>query len=697
MALTVGELVGYLRIDDKDWTRKLRKAGDDLDRVGSGFVQFGDTATRTLAQVALAMSALSSGATTVGGAAAVISTATGALGVLPAMGVAVGAGMAAAKVGMSGFGDAMDNLGDPEKFAEALAELSPAAQESARAVQGLTDEWDALTDSVQDRLFGDLAGDITALGGRYLPLVEDGLTGIAGSYNRAAKEAAGWLADSRQVDTVSTMFGDVGDAIDESANALQPLLSILLDVAAVGSEFLPGMAAGFAESAQRAADFVSAARESGELHDWISAGLSELGDLADLFGNLGRIVGSVFGALDSSGAGFLTTLVDLTGQAADFLESLEGQAALTALGEAFATVGAVVSEVVLVALQQLAPIIVQLAPAFATLAQQAGGILVPALQTLGPILAWIAEVIADNIEWLAPLTLGLLGAAKAFGVVTTAVQVLGAISKANPWVVIISATIALATIIVTHWDEITAAVGAAWDWLVARAGEVWGWIERNIIDHITAAAEWVGDRISDIITFFGWLGSLPGRVANWFGQAKDWAVRKLGELVSWMRGLPGRILNALGNFGSLLVNAGRDLVNGLIRGIGNMAGAIWDALVGIVSDAWNGALDFLGIASPSKEGIWAGQMIGDGLVRGLMASRRSVSAAAGELAASAAVQPAAVGVDDPFAGSAAAGGLADVGGVGGRALVHIEHYQPPADASADEVAERLDWYARGGG
>lgn len=609
-------------------TRNLERLQQQVSRVDQGLSSFADRSARSLARTAVALTSVHSGAAALSGLASVASTAAGALGVLPAAGVAVGAGMAAARVGVSGFGEAMENLGDPEAFAEAVAELSPAAQESARAVQGLTDEWESLTDSVQDALFADLADDITALGGTYLPIVEDGLTGIAASYNSAAAEAASWLGQSAQVSTVGTMFGDVGSAIGEASAAAQPLLSILLDVAAVGGEFLPGMAGGFADAAQRAAEFVSNARETGQLHDWIATGLDTLEQLGDLLGNVGSIAGSVFGALDASGGGFLSTLVALTGRVAEFLKTVQGQAALQALGTALGTVAAVVSDVLLVALQQLAPILVQLAPAFAALVAQAGGLLIPALQMLGPLVLQLATFLAQNVTWLGPLALGLIGAAQAFGVVTQAVKLLGVISSRNPWVVIIGATVALVTLIVTHWNEITAAVGAAWDWLVARAGEVWGWIERNIVQHVSAAAQWVGARIQDILSFFGWLASLPGQVAAWFGSLKNWAIQRLGELVGWVRGFPGRILSALGNLGSLLVGAGKDLVRGLINGIGNMAQAVWDKLVSIVQNAWNGVLDFLGIASPAKEGVWAGRMIGEGLVSGLDSMSRVVEGAA---------------------------------------------------------------------
>ena len=52
------------------------------------------------------------------------------------------------------------------------------------------------------------------------------------------------------------------------------------------------------------------------------------GDLFGLLGNIGSIIGSVFGAGVEAGGGLLGTLKDLTGQAAAFLNSAAGKEAL---------------------------------------------------------------------------------------------------------------------------------------------------------------------------------------------------------------------------------------------------------------------------------------------------------------------------------------------------------------------------------
>ena len=62
-----------------------------------------------------------------------------------------------------------------------------------------------------------------------------------------------------------------------------------------------------------------------------------------------------------------------------------------------------------------------------------------------------------------------------------------------------------------------------------------------------------------------------------------------------------------------IVEVGANLVRGLWDGIQQLAGWLWDKVSGWISSIWDGICDFFGIASPSKEMGWVGEM----LVRGL--------------------------------------------------------------------------------
>ncbi len=187
--------------------------------------------------------------------------------------------------------------------------------------------------------------------------------------------------------------------------------------------------------------------------------------------------------------------------------------------------------------------------------------------------------------------------------------------------------------------------------------------------------------VRNVISAVGWLGSLPGRVAGWFGRLKDAAVSKAQSLASWMRGLPGRIRTALGNLGGLLYNAGRNVIQGLINGIRSMISNVGAAMSGIASKI-RGFLPF----SPAKEGPLAGTgapniaggKIGAMLAAGIAGSRGDVAAAMGGLASAA-----------TFTARQLPGGVATRGGDGAAAPVRVIIDVEGADGDMKRMFRRM--------
>jgi uncharacterized protein (DUF1778 family) len=213
---------------------------------------------------------------------------------------------------------------------------------------------------------------------------------------------------------------------------------------------------------------------------------------------------------------------------------------------------------------------------------------------------------------------------------------------------------ALVVLVIAYWDEIKAGTLAAWNWVVDKL--------RSAKDGILAAIDY--------------LGTIPGKVSAWFGQAKDWAVEKMTALVGWLRalpgrigaalggllgvvkqratsafqsmrdaavqralalvtwvaGLPGRISRGIGSLSSLLVQKGRNVVQGLWNGIQGMGGWIKDKLMSWARNMIPKPIaKALGIASPSKVTKAQGQWIAKGLIDGLTGSEKQVRSAADKL------------------------------------------------------------------
>jgi len=73
--------------------------------------------------------------------------------------------------------------------------------------------------------------------------------------------------------------------------------------------------------------------------------------------------------------------------------------------------------------------------------------------------------------------------------------------------------------------------------------------------------------IGIVQTVIGTLAEIPVKVATWFLQAKDGISTALTGAVEFVTGIPAKIIGALGNVGTLLFDAGKAIIGGLLSGI----------------------------------------------------------------------------------------------------------------------------------
>ncbi|MFD8494272.1 hypothetical protein [Amycolatopsis sp. NPDC059657] len=406
-----------------------------LNRTTVGFARMTVAVGASVLKYAALAAAVSQAVSVLGGLGSAAATASGALLVLPAAGLAAAAAIGTLKLGVAGFSKAL-KAEDPAKYAEAIKDFPPAMAAAANAVRALRPELTGLRQEVQQRLFAGLASEITGLAGIYVPLLQDGLGQIATGLNKGALGFAAFAREGRTVSDVRSILDSSAVSLTTLSAGVQPFLQGLRDIAAVGAEFLPGFATGLASGAQKFADFIAAARESGQLREWLSGGLAAVKDLFTVMGNLAKVVGAVFAAANASGGGLLSTLVEITGQMVTFVQSAEGAGALrqifgglhaivTGLLPVLAAIGQAIVTSVAPAIAQLGPMIgaaftalapaiaslgqifAALAPVLGTAAQALVTILVPALTALAPIVAALAPVVAQ----VAAAFGGALGAA----------------------------------------------------------------------------------------------------------------------------------------------------------------------------------------------------------------------------------------------------------------------------------------------
>lgn len=354
------------------------------------------------ALAALAIPAAIAGAIpTILGLAAAAAQAAQSAALLPAV---LGAGafaFGAIKIGAMGFGEALKNIGDPEKFAESIASLSPAARDAALAFQGLRGPFLEMKTIVQDGLFADLAPQITALGNTYLPILTERFERITIAANSAGLDIARMLQTAEGIANVKSLGSAAAASFENLSGAVAPLAQAFLDVAQVGGTFLPGLTDGAQGAAQAFADMIRSAKESGGIATFIQEGLDALKQLGSIAGNVGSALGGVFSAGSISGGGFLTTLETITQSLADVINSTAGQNALGSFFEATSIVANTLGDTLKVIAPSLATIlkaaeegIAIIAPSIAPLAKAAGDILA-AMSPLIPVIAEVGKIVAE--------------------------------------------------------------------------------------------------------------------------------------------------------------------------------------------------------------------------------------------------------------------------------------------------------------
>ena len=259
---------------------------------------------------------------------------------------------------------------------------------------------------------------------------------------------------------------------------------------------------------------------------------------------------------------------------------------------------------------------------------------------------------------------------------------------ANPMTWIVIAIIALIAVIVIIATKTT--------WFQTIWSTVWG----AITSFTKTAIGWIGSALN-------WFGSLPGKMAGWFGSAKDWAIKKMVELVtwqvmlpvriikalaglagmlwnwasgafqsaktaainkassliSWMKGLPSRVIGAIGRLNNLLYNAGSSVISGFINGLKAKFGSVRSTLGNLTSNltSWKGPAPVdAAILRPAGQLVIGGFQLGiDDKVPALRKQLQGLTTGLPGMATSSTTTPAYTGMA-PVLGATAGGTTAHV-------------------------------------
>ncbi|OJY42231.1 MAG: hypothetical protein BGP03_10210 [Pseudonocardia sp. 73-21] len=604
---------------------------------------------------------------------------------LPGIILGLGAAFAALKIGMSGVADAIRS-GD-------LSGLAPNAAAGVTAIRSLKTAYDDLKSSVQSNLFAGLAEPLREAGQTLIPIFKAGLSDIATGFNGMAKQALAATQNPFFKGDLVQILGNTSSAIGNMRSTLANLLSGFVGLGAVGSDYLPRLGSAVDSVAAKFKQWVDSGVEDGSIKRMIDSAITGFKDLGAIVGNIGSVISSVFQGL-SAGSGatsFLATIRDTTAALAEFFRSAEAQGPLQALGQTMAVAGAAVRDILLAALKAAGPILSALAPLVQAFASALSTALVGAFTALGPPLAQVASALSTGLAPVLPLIAGLfvqlataagqiltalapvvgqllaglLPAFKALlpvigqAAVTIGTALAGAITKivesgaiekiGTAFTSVITALAPLIPQIAQLAADLLPVLADIFINVVVPAIEIAAGIIRTVIipaieslisfvrmvvddvkarwAEITTATDQLSSDVDAALQFFR---DLPGKFAEWMTSVGTAVNTGVGNVVGFFREMPGKITSALGNLGSLLVNAGKSLMDGLLSGIRNGLQSVLDFARSIAGQiaAVKGP-----IPKDRKELIPAGLALMHGLHKGLRAGFRPVLKEAGGMAA----------------------------------------------------------------
>lgn len=437
----------------------------------------------------------------------VAAQASGAIGLIPAAAVGAGAAIGSLALAFDGFGDAMKNVKDPEKFAESLGQLAPNAQSVATTIQGLMPVFDRLKFTVSDAFFGPLTKSIEPLVTTYMPMLQGGLSQMASVMGNALGGLASFMQTPEMMRMAGEMTNNLVSSFSTFSGVLQPVVHALTEIGAVGSSFLPQIAQAAVQAAEGFSQFISQASASGQLQEWIQGGITAMGQLFQLAQNLMPVLGALAPVGAALLPAFNSLIVALT-PGIQALGSVLGNL-ITAASPLLTFLGQMASTV----LSALAPAFNSLLTALAPVIQQLIGALQPVVEALAPVLGQVASLIgqamAEAATALVPLIVPLVGALGEMlqaslplipSIVELAVSALPAFTAAAGIVIPIVTDIAkilthvskvvvpplnavikfLANVFKTSFDGIKTAVGKAWEFIKPVFDKITGAVTRVI-------------------------------------------------------------------------------------------------------------------------------------------------------------------------------------------------------------------------
>lgn len=625
--------VGRIKVDTNVTAKLTKSVGKDGNKAGK---QFGKTLLKGMAAplaavgklVTTALSSVMDGggsglgkakmfsgmSIAAAAAATAVAPLAGFLAAIPAAAAGAAAGVSTLAVAFQNMGAAISAgwTGDLAEFDKALKQLTPSANAVAKEIVGLKPAFDGLQDSAQQAFFAPLVGQVEQLSGVLSGPLQAGMTNLSAAMGEGAANMANFFATPEAGAQLQTMFDGLAQSVRDATPGIMALTQGLLDMAAAGAGKLGGIGVVFEKIGAQMTQMAA----SGQVAAWIDAAAQAATQLGGAFAQLmpgliafasalGGIGGAVRANLGPAFAGISTAMTALSGPlstVATMFSTVLGTV-LPPIAKLIGALGTTVGNILGPAFAALAPIVQQISAQLGPVLSQAVATLVPQLtllgQQLGGFLAGAFRILGPIIQALLPIVTGTFNAI--VGVISGAIKFLSGILQF------------FSNLFQGNWKKM-------WEGLLKAGQGIWDMIVNGVL-------VFLGKGILKII---GWIGKTLGKLWSNIWKGVSNTVRGWVDTIRLhIMGFKDFVIDIFKNAGKWLIQAGKNIIGGLIDGIKSMFGWVGDTIGGITqkirdflpfSPAKEGPLS--GSGNPENSGRKIGAMLAGGIAsqRGLVAS-----------------------------------------------------------------------------
>lgn len=340
------------------------------------------------------------------------------------------------------------------------------------------------------------------------------------------------------------------------------------------------------------------------------------------------------------------------------------------------------------------------------------------LEALAPAIENFITWVLDNLPIVEPVVLGI---ATALGVMAAALAIQGLISGvtkafallnatflANPIVLIVALLAGLVVAFMNLWNNCEAFRKFfidLWEGIKAAVSDGKKFVE-NALNKVVEWAKKLPGKIGSAIS--GAISTVKTWGANLAKTAKEKASEMVSNVIEWAKQLPGKlgsaisgaidsivswgnslaekgkaaatkllnaVVNGVQSLPSKMLSVGKNLVEGLWSGLSNSVSWIKSKITGWVGDVLSFIKGLFGIASPSKETEWQGEMLVSGYVKALTKGKKAMQTAMRGLAES--------GLD--AAGGVTVNANGSTGSAGGKTIIINQTNNSPKALSRREI------------